>query len=110
MPSDDDRAAFAKAYSRVSFVFSIALEMVVPGALGYWLDHYLGTKLVFAVVGFAFGLTYGIWQLVRMGQREQSNLPHRRWTHRPDTTDTGPNPTSVDRAGAHEVQTPGGND
>lgn len=73
MKSPDDRASIAKAYTLVSYVMSIALEMVVPGLLGYWLDHYLGTKLLFAVLGFAFGLTFGIWQLVLLGNKD-SNL------------------------------------
>ena len=66
----DDRLPFVKAYARVSYVISIALEMVVPGVLGYWIDYHLGTKLLFAVLGFAFGMSYGVWQLVRLGQNE----------------------------------------
>ncbi len=70
MESPDDRAPIARAYARVSYIMSIALEMVVPGLLGFWIDHHLGTKLLFAVLGFAFGLTFGVWQLVRLGRAD----------------------------------------
>ena len=34
---------------------TIALEMVVPGLIGHWLDTKLGTRAVFLLIGFAVG-------------------------------------------------------
>lgn len=46
-----------------------ALGMVLPGLVGYWADTRLGTRPVLTILGFALGMTYGIWELVRMGRR-----------------------------------------
>ncbi len=53
---------------------AVALGMVVPGLVGHWVDTRLGTRAVFTILGFALGMTYGIWELVRMGRRR----PHDR--------------------------------
>jgi F0F1-type ATP synthase assembly protein I len=42
--------------------------MVIPGLLGYAIDVWLGTRAVFTLLGFIGGVSYGIWQLVRLGQ------------------------------------------
>jgi len=48
---------------------AIALGMVVPGLVGYYVDSNLGTRALLTILGFAVGMTYGIWELVRMGRR-----------------------------------------
>ena len=47
-------------------MMTVAVEMVLPGLAGYWLDQKLGTRLVFMLVGFAGGMALGMWHLVRM--------------------------------------------
>ena len=48
---------------------AIAAEMVVPIVLGVLLDHKLGTKVVFAIIGAILGMTGGIWHLVKMANQ-----------------------------------------
>jgi hypothetical protein len=52
---------------------AVALGMVLPGLAGYWADTRLGTRAVLTILGFALGMTYGIWELVRMGRRRPHN-------------------------------------
>ena len=63
LPSDD-RAALARAYHWAARGMTIAVGMVVPGAAGIFLDKKLGTKVLFTILGCAFGMVFGIWQLV----------------------------------------------
>ena len=52
---------------------TVALEMVVPGLLGLMLDRYLGTVPLFCLLGFAGGLTLGIWHLVKLKENGDSS-------------------------------------
>jgi F0F1-type ATP synthase assembly protein I len=45
---------------------AVAAEMAVPILLGAWIDRWLGTKSLFAILGGVFGVTVGVWSLVRM--------------------------------------------
>ena len=47
-------------------IMTLAIEMVVPGLGGIWLDGRLGTKALFTLLGFALGGTFALWQLLRM--------------------------------------------
>jgi F0F1-type ATP synthase assembly protein I len=47
---------------------TIALGMVVPGLVGYWLDNRLGTRALLTILGFGIGVTFGIWELLRMAR------------------------------------------
>jgi hypothetical protein len=47
--------------------------MVVPGLAGYYLDKYLGTRVLLTFLGFALGVTLGIWQLLQMGKPRSSD-------------------------------------
>lgn len=49
-------------------VTTIALEMVVPALLGWWLDQYLGTRLVFLALGGILGLITGMRSLLRIAE------------------------------------------
>jgi len=70
----DLRSPQAKAYQWASKITTISLEMVVPGVLGYFvLDRYLGTKFVFCLLGFAAGMSFGIWHLVQFTSSEELN-------------------------------------
>lgn len=60
-----DRPPLAEAMEWASRVMAVVLVMVLPGLAGQWLDRRLGTGfLVF--VGFAFGLTTGMYYLLVM--------------------------------------------
>lgn len=53
----------ADAIEWVSRITVIALEMVLPGLVGQWLDRRYGLNFL-ALLGFAFGLTAGMWHLL----------------------------------------------
>jgi len=75
MDSDpqDDRSAISVAYAWATRVMVIAAEMVVPGLAGLWIDQKIGSVVVFALLGFAFGITVSIMHLIRMTKTD-SNL------------------------------------
>jgi hypothetical protein len=49
----------------VSRITTVALEMVLPGLAGTWLDDRWGTGFL-GLLGFALGVTLGIWHLLQM--------------------------------------------
>jgi hypothetical protein len=59
------RQPMAAAMDWVSRIITVALEMVVPGLAGGWLDKRWGTSFL-ALVGFAIGVSMGIWHLIVM--------------------------------------------
>ena len=76
----DDRLPMAKAYQRATRGVTVAVSMVIPGMLGYWLDSRLGTRALFTILGFALGMTLGMIELIRMaqpkaGQPKESGKP-----------------------------------
>jgi F0F1-type ATP synthase assembly protein I len=68
----DDRSPVAKAYQWASRIIVVALEMVLPGMAGYWLDQQFGTKVLFMLIGFAVGCTAGVAHLVQMTRADAS--------------------------------------
>lgn len=63
----DDQSSYANAMVWVSRITSISMEMVIPGLIGYYLlDRWLGTKVVFLILGLILGLVGGIWQLIKL--------------------------------------------
>ena len=56
------------AYQWVARITTLALVMVVPGVIGYWVDGWLGTKALVTLLGFALGGSYALWQLLKMTQ------------------------------------------
>ena len=71
----DDRSPAAKAYQWATRIMVVSLEMVLPGLAGYWLDRWLGSLVVFTLLGFALGSWVGIVHLIRMTRTD---------AHRPD--------------------------
>ncbi|MHC4400416.1 MAG: AtpZ/AtpI family protein [Planctomycetota bacterium] len=74
----------AQAAAWGSRITAIALEMVVPGIIGLWIDRQLGTVMVFLVLGVAMGMTVGMIQLVRLAasaQRDEQALSDREPPH-----------------------------
>ena len=55
----------AVAVQWVSRITTVALEMVLPGLLGMWADNRWGTSYL-VLLGFGFGVTLGIWHLIKM--------------------------------------------
>lgn len=47
---------------------TISAEMVVPGLLGYLLDQYLGTRVLFLFLGFALGGVLASLSLMRIAR------------------------------------------
>lgn len=67
----------------VSRIMAVSIEMVVPGLAGQWLDARLGTKFL-VLVGFALGLTLGIWHLLVMTKAATATGPAKK--HKRDDT------------------------
>ena len=62
----DDRSSMAKAIDRGTQVISACFLMVLPLFLGLWVDRKLGTVVLFTILGLVFGMTGGIWSLVKL--------------------------------------------
>ena len=62
----DDRAPQAIAYHWASRIMTVSMEMVLPGILGHLVDRWLGSKVVFTLIGFSVGMTAGMVHLLRM--------------------------------------------
>jgi hypothetical protein len=61
----DSRPPLLAAQEWITQITTVVAEMVLPGLAGDWLDHRWGTKFL-TLVGFALGLTVGIWHLIVM--------------------------------------------
>jgi len=59
------RNPMAEAFDWVARIMAVALEMVLPGLAGQWLDHRIGTGFL-VVIGFAVGLIGGMTHLLAM--------------------------------------------
>jgi hypothetical protein len=44
----------------------VAMEMVLPGLAGHWLDARLGTVVLFLLIGLGLGCTAAVIHLVQM--------------------------------------------
>jgi len=62
----DQRSSSAKAMAMVTSITTISFMMVIPPLLGYYLDNWLGTVVLFMFLGVVFGLICGIWQLIKL--------------------------------------------
>jgi hypothetical protein len=62
----DDRSPVAVAYQWASRIMVVAMEMVLPGLAGHWLDVRLGTVVLFLLVGLGLGCTAAVIHLVQM--------------------------------------------
>ena len=67
---------FAIAMQWVSRITTVALEMVLPGLAGLWLDGRWGTSPLLGLVGFGLGMTLGIYHLVQMTRPVNKGGPH----------------------------------
>jgi cyanate permease len=59
------------AYQWASRIMVVALEMVLPGLAGLWLDKKVGTVVLFTLVGFGLGSTGAILHLIQMTRADE---------------------------------------
>jgi F0F1-type ATP synthase assembly protein I len=76
-PKADQRSNMAKGIDWATRISSACLSMVLPSIGGYYLDNWLGTKVVFLLVGLVLGMTLGIYQLVRLANSVEKDSPVR---------------------------------
>ncbi|MCG8583161.1 MAG: AtpZ/AtpI family protein [Pirellulales bacterium] len=69
----DERNPMVAAMAWVSRITTVAIEMVLPGVVGSWLDRRWGTGFL-ALTGFAIGVSVGMWHLLKM-VRPRDNGP-----------------------------------
>jgi hypothetical protein len=67
----DDRSPAAIAYGWASRIMVVAMEMVLPGLAGHWLDEKLGTKVLFLLIGLALGSTAATFHLISMTRADK---------------------------------------
>lgn len=80
---DDRRPPFAQAAAWASRVMTVALEMVLPGLIGIWIDRKLGLKAACTLAGFGLGFSVALWQLLRL--TKQFSTLRERAPHRSDS-------------------------
>ena len=64
--SEDDRSPAAKAMAMVGSITAISMSMVVLALIGWGLDVWLGTQVLFMFIGVMLGMIGGVWQLMKM--------------------------------------------
>ena len=69
----DGRSRNAIAYHWSSRIISVSIEMVLPGVLGHWLDQRFGTRVLFTILGFGFGLVLGMYHLIQISRTMNNN-------------------------------------
>jgi ATP synthase protein I len=73
----DQRPPLAVAMEWASRATTIALEMAVPGLVGYWIDWRLGTGLhIFLVLGVIVGFVTGLMSLISLARSSTSDKKH----------------------------------
>ena len=60
------RSPIATAYQWATRIIVVALEMVLPGMAGLWVDKQIGTVVLFMLIGFGFGCTGAVIHLIQM--------------------------------------------
>lgn len=69
----NDYSPFVLAIEWSSRITTIALEMVVPTLLGYWLDRRLGSGVVFLLVGVVVGFSVALLSLLRLARSSRDD-------------------------------------
>lgn len=67
-PSDDGRSPMARGYVLASRVMSIGFQMMIPTALGWWVDSKWKTSPWMLFVGVVLGFVVAMLELVRLAR------------------------------------------
>ena len=67
-----DFSWMAEATKWVSKITTVALEMILPGLVGLWLDHRLGTGFL-ALLGLGLGVPLGFRHLMLMTRSKRTD-------------------------------------
>ena len=62
----DDRSSIAKGMSRGSEIVSVCMMMIIPALIGYFVDQKIGTRFLLTILGFVFGMSAAVWQLMKI--------------------------------------------
>lgn len=65
-PPNDGRSPFAVGYAWAVRISNLGIEMALPILLGVWLDHLLGTVVVFLLLGIFLGMAIAVLQLIKI--------------------------------------------
>ena len=68
-----DLSWLAEGMNWVSRIMTVALEMVLPGLVGLWLDNQLETRFL-SMLGLALGVPLGIWHLIAMTKNKRNAI------------------------------------
>ena len=71
--SPDERPPTVRAAEWASRLISIALEMVIPGCLGWACDRWLGVQPLMTILGFFGGMILAMWHLLRITTKKPSS-------------------------------------
>jgi len=69
----DDRSSFAKSLDLAYVLMSICAMLALPALCGFYLDRWLGTRLLLTVIGLLFGLATSIFQFLKLLKRLERN-------------------------------------
>jgi F0F1-type ATP synthase assembly protein I len=76
----DDRSALALGLEWASRITTIAFEMVIPAAAGYWLDLRINVFPLFLALGAVLGFVIGLYSLLQLarpnGQKRDDRDDH----------------------------------
>ena len=61
-----------------SRVTTVAMEMVVPALIGYWLDQRWGTRYVLLSIGAVLGFVTGLRSLIQLTHKNPERRPNDR--------------------------------
>ena len=70
---------------------TIAMGMVIPALIGFGLDRLLGTVVLFAIFGAILGMVLGFWQLIRIANPSNPQIPSTGSSGVDKSPDTGDN-------------------
>ena len=73
---DETRNALNTSINAFSRVLAVMLLMIVPGVVGYYLDHWLGTRFLI-VIGFIVGMILAIFGLILVVKRADDEMKQR---------------------------------
>ena len=69
----NDYSPFMLAMEWSSRITTIALEMVVPVLVGYWLDRRLGSGFVFLLAGVVVGFSVALMSLLKLARSSKDD-------------------------------------